>query len=388
MSDEFDREERAFTAAFRDAVADQAFLPLDPATVKAAAPPPRTFGGPWTKGLAAAAAVVVMAGAAGLILPRVLGGASGASETMAGAPGQAGGAAPADVSKAESGSVAPADPAGVGPLAGPPPAAPGTRWESFRDVAVQVPESWGYAAAPLSDHCIRSSFPTEPYVDLNRGGEVVAAIGCPELPDSQQAMHLSFSAAEALEPTATPGSAWQPYSLVMSGARITVTARAEDASLAEEILASATAVAVDPLGCPVVREPVPGVELAGLDGTELVVCQYDATQAGELLRASARLDGDRARTAWRAVLAAPGGGGPDESEQDCLDLPGSPLLLLVGAARVPVPGTVVACRGNGLADAAASGGLREITRDLCQGLLVDPVRVTSGSGEAARRCLG
>lgn len=388
MSAEFDREERAFAAAFRDAIADQAFLPLDPATVKASAPPRRSLGGPWAKGLAAAAAVVVMAGAAGLVLPRVLGGVAAGSGSMAGAPAPAGGAAPADASKAENGSVTPADEVGPVTMGAPPPAAPGRRWESFRDVMVQVPQAWGYARSAGSAHCITDDLPTAPHVDLNRGGEPVAAILCPDLADELQVLHLSFTPAEYPEPTTPPGSAWRPYTLVLGGARVTVVAREADAELAREILSSAIQVDVDQNGCPARRDPVPAVDLAGLDASVLVVCQYDATDAGELLRASVPLDGDRARRAWQAVLAAPGGGGPDGSEQDCRDLPGSPLLLLVGADRVPVAASVVACRGNGVVDAGATGGLREITRDVCRGLLVDPVRVTGGPGEAGRRCLG
>ena len=41
-----------------------------------------------------------------------------------------------------------------------------------------------------------------------------------------------------------------------------------------------------------------------------------------------------------------------------------------------------------LADSAAEGGLRRVTADLCRALLVDPVRVWTGSGPAAQVCLG
>lgn len=95
MTEDFEREERAFTEALRGSVPVESFRPLDPEELKAAAAPGLATRGRWLRGLAAAAAVVVVAGAGVLILPQ-LGGGAGSAATVAGLPEAAGGAAPMD----------------------------------------------------------------------------------------------------------------------------------------------------------------------------------------------------------------------------------------------------------------------------------------------------
>lgn len=98
MTDDFGREERAFADALRTAVEAEGFRPLDSDAIKAAAAPPRKgLGAGWTKGLAAAAALVVVVGVGALMLPRMSSGAMPASAGMAAAPEveSAGGNAPA-----------------------------------------------------------------------------------------------------------------------------------------------------------------------------------------------------------------------------------------------------------------------------------------------------
>lgn len=97
MSDDFDREERAFRDAFRASLEGESFRPLDAAELKASAPV-RRMPRRWQKGLAVAAAVVLVAGGAGVMLPRLLAGSGvTASGSMAAAPAAAGGEAQKDV---------------------------------------------------------------------------------------------------------------------------------------------------------------------------------------------------------------------------------------------------------------------------------------------------
>jgi hypothetical protein len=264
---------------------------------------------------------------------------------------------------------------------------PGFRWESYRDVAVQVPQTWGYAFSPDVAHCARTSFPSEPYVDLARGPQPTHAILCGEpLADTDQAMHLTFSPAAGEPPWSEDSEVWRTSSRELGAARITVTARAADADLADRILASAVVVpdGVDPNGCPVVQPDPEPVDLAALVPTRIGVCLYENADADEgALRSSAGLTGAAAAEAWDAVLAAPGGGGPDSAADECSGVPGWPLVLVVGDSATPVGASVGGCEGNGVRDAAADGGARRLTAASCAALLVDPVRIPSGAGPSA-----
>jgi hypothetical protein len=383
MSDDFDREERAFIEALRGAVADEGFRPLDPETVKPVAR--RRASGPWVRTLAAAATVVVVAGAGALVLPRLAGSSgSAASAPMEAVPAAAGAAAASEEQTANDmgGSVE----TSFGSLSA---AADGYRWESYRDVAVQVPADWGYASAPRADYCLLTSFPDQPYVDLARGGEATRAIGCTEpLADEDQALHLTFSPADGDEPWHAPSEVWRQYTREVGEARITVTARADQAGLAEEILDTATVVpdGVDPNGCPVTYSAAEPVELTRLDPSQIAVCLYEADPDRGAFRSSVLLTDSSAAKAWQAVLAAPTGGGPDGDPALCGTSAGWPLLLVVGEDRVPVSMSVGGCADNGVSDAAAASKSRRLTSDLCGALLVDPVRISVGSGPAGELC--
>jgi hypothetical protein len=382
MSDDFDREERAFIEALRGAVADEGFRPLDPETVTPVVR--RRASGPWVRTLAAAATVVVVAGAGALVLPRLVGGAGSAASAPMGAVPAAAGAATSEERPANDMAGGSAE-TWLASWA----VADGHRWESYRDVAVQVPADWGYASAPRSDYCLLTSFPDQPYVDLKRGGEPVAAIGCTEpLADDDQAVHLSFSPADGDEPWHAPSEVWRQYTRELGQARITVTAQADQAGLAEEILDSAIVVpdGADPNGCPVTYPAAGPVELSRLDPSRIAVCLYEADGDRGAFRASVLLTDSAAAKAWQAVLSAPEGGGPDGDPAQCGTSEGWPLLLFVGEGRVPVTMSVGGCAGNGVSDAAAASKARGLTSGLCRALLVDPVRISMGSGPAGELC--
>jgi hypothetical protein len=227
-------------------------------------------------------------------------------------------------------------------------------------------------------------------VDLARGGEPIRAILCTKpLSDDRQAMHLTFSAAGTGLSYDLGSKVWRQFSRTVGEAKITVTAKESQAELANSILDSAVVFpdGLDPNGCPASQPSVPAANLQDLDGSELTVCLYEADTDRGAFRSSVHLAGSAAQDAWRTVLAAPEGGGPDADVASCGDAQGWPVVLYVGRDRVPVAASLAGCTGNGVADAAAKGGLRALTSDLCHALLVDPVRISVGFGPAASRCL-
>ncbi|HEY3338276.1 MAG TPA: hypothetical protein VGK18_07215 [Propionicimonas sp.] len=380
MSEDFEREERAFAEALHASVPVETFRPLDPEAIKAAARPARPGRTRLFKGMAAAAVLVIVVGVGAVLLPRMVGSAGSVTAQPASGYG-AGGVVPEAATDRGSAASYPDKTAT---------STPGFRWESYRNIQAEVPESWVYASAPQSDYCTSTRLPSKPYVDLNHGDGAVAAILCgTELRDDQQALHVSFTPADGEPPWEAPSQVWKQSSRIVGDARITVTAREEDSALVTSILESATIVAdgTTPAGCPVALGAVPAVELAGLDASQVTVCQYERDSHRGAFRSSVVLTGSDASAAWQALLKTPEGGGPDMAAKECGDAQGWPLLLLVGPEQVPVAASVAGCEGNGVVDAAAHGGKRTITRPLCHALVVDPVRLNVGFGPSAGLCM-
>lgn len=376
MTDEFDAEERAFRDGLRAAADAETFDPLDAAGLT------RTSSRPTGWSLAVAAAVVI--GVAGLIgavvLPYLQ---TAGNATTAGAPA----APPQDAATAESGPVPAPSPARE---AGLPAAQPGFRWESFRDVVVQVPQDWGYGFAPTSAWCISEDWPAAPYVDLARGGGMVPAILCEGvMPADKLVAHLVFSLPGAA-PAERLADGWTYQTRELGSVAISVATDADGAALAEQILATATVVPVDHNGCQVSAPDADAGPLSPLAGAPMVVCLYDHETAGSpALRASVALEGEAADKAWEAIAAAPVGGGPDATAATCSELPDATaapvaFLLVDGRAfRFDFSG----CTGNGLDDPSPQGAMREVTRELCRALLVPPLWVDTAVGPAAEVCL-
>lgn len=98
MTEDFEREEKAFADGLRASVEAETFRPLDAAEFRASgrASRPAVRLVAWGKGIAAAAAAVVLIGGLAMVLPRLGGVAASSSGTVAAAPEQAdAGAAPA-----------------------------------------------------------------------------------------------------------------------------------------------------------------------------------------------------------------------------------------------------------------------------------------------------
>lgn len=374
MPEDFEREQAAFRAALRSDLAGASFAPLDPADMKPANPR-RSPMARWAwAGAAAALLGVVVAGA---LLVSVL--RTNNEGTMTALP------AGAKAEQDASGEVQP--PVAGATLAEP---APGFRWESFRNVVVQVPTTWAYAPSPQADWCAvpHRDVATRPFVDLARGRVPLRDIRCTgDFPASRQGMHLSFLPVGE-QPDVPAVGGWTYASRVVGEAGLWLLAPPEEQDLANRILKSAEVVAADHNGCSVVYPRTTLLDLKDYLDSELTVCLYDRLPvAGVGLLSSVRLSGGDAVKAWRAITAAPGGGGPDGTRDQCNPtlVPDVSGVLLVGGQ--PVRFGFAGCTGNGLVDAGAGEGLRAVTGDLCRALIRPPVWVSSASGPAGEVCL-
>ena len=106
MSEDFEREERAFAEALHASVPVETFRPLDADAIKAAARPARPGRSRWLKGMAAAAVLVVTVGLGAALLPRVGSSASSVPAEPAGGYA-AGGAVPEAAADRGAGPVSP-----------------------------------------------------------------------------------------------------------------------------------------------------------------------------------------------------------------------------------------------------------------------------------------
>lgn len=374
MPDDFEREQAAFRAALRSDVAGASFAPLDPADVVPARPS-RSGPSQWVwAGAAAALLSVVVAGA---LLVSVL--RTNSEGSMTALP------AGAKAEQDASGEAAP-------PVAGATPAepAPGFRWESFRNVVVQVPTTWAYAHSPQADWCAepRRDFATKPFVDLWRGQVLVSDVLCTgDFPASHQGMHLSFLPAGE-QPDVPAVAEWTYSSRVVGEAGLWLLAPPEERELANRILESAVVVPADHNGCSVEYPRTTLVDLQDYLNSEVTVCLYDRLPAaGVGLVSSVRIAGAEAIAAWRAILAAPGGGGPNGTRNQCNPTIAPVVSGVVLVGGQPVTFGFAGCTGNGLVDAGAPGGLRQVTGDLCRTLIRPPLWVSSASGPAGEVCL-
>lgn len=193
----------------------------------------------------------------------------------------------------------------------------GWRTETYRDLELQVPSSWGYGN--LSTWCLNGTgVPGDPVVE--RPGGVTPAIGCGEPENGYGAQFFSTALFDPVEGDLSKAweYGWEPgqvkvyprdawLGVVMAG-DYAVRVVAPDQATAQEVLDSVhTVVGADGNGCSV-RQDDTGPEVA--PGT-VAVCRYDAER---LLEQSELLTGGDAEAAAAAVQAAPSGsqhgGGP------------------------------------------------------------------------------
>lgn len=199
---------------------------------------------------------------------------------------------------------------------------PGFQWVSSRDVAVQVPGTWGFANAPqFTNLCSLEGKPQEePYYSTFTGVVPMVAIACPgTLTRERDVMHLRLVRGN----TSDPFPEWYRVKEV-SGIQVAVavpSGSAEDEALAEKILASATTFTADQAGCtprsPIDRlpwvRPAPASDIEVLsDVSSISVCQYERPvtaaedqRPGPRLVASAVIPAAQVQGLLQAIRSAP-----------------------------------------------------------------------------------
>lgn len=376
-----DRAKRAFRAAFEDQTGNLALEPLDPAAARRTAKSHATWN---VIGVAAAATAIVVGAASIVQWVRDDGGGQTVSGPI---------------------TTQPAEPSATPDDQGEP--IDGWRYESYRDVQLQVPASWGYGPGSTSDWCVDDGawLPKEPYVGRT-DNQVVESILCSESPEEAparlQVPHVVFS---PLQPGASDEASGSSDSDLVTlkkpigHALVTVMA---PQTLAQLILDTAVVVKADHNGCPV-SDPIQGPEfasptgnsrsLAGIDHVDTIaICRYLlSVDASELqkpgLLSSAELEGRAAENELGAMKAAAEGGGPDDPSH-CDDyLIGDEAVVLRlndGSETNQVYVYYNWCFNNGLDDGTTK---RMLTVDSC-GPLFDALQLTdfSGSGGIYKIC--
>lgn len=385
-----DRAEQAFRDAFATHADDVPFVPL---TV------PRRPARHWGPYLAVAASILLVA-VIGTVLVRPFG--SGTTATSGVAPAAAPETGQADA-QAERATVAAQEttgsvPSAAGGAATPAPM-PGWRFESYKNLLFQVPESWGYAPAINSDWCAADPTPrpARPFVDIARVEVPVRAVACPSaIPADRLAMHLTFVGERSQElPYALPAG-WTMTQSTHEWTTVRIIHPDSQAALANQILASIQEVGTEHNGCPVASRiqssqfvtpdaPGPQADVRSLDA--IAVCQYEVSATGPGLAASTRLTGAAAATWLAALQASPTPGGPDDPSA-CSDKGPTGTALVV---RIEAGGSVrevfvyyTSCVHNGFFDGSEA---RALNRAACVPLFAEPIWVGAGYGPSLQQCL-
>lgn len=294
--------------------------------------------------------------------------------------------------------------------------APGWRWVSWRNVAVQVPQSWPYGNRVHSDWCAatdrekdRKKTPDQPFVAMDDTDGIVMDIRCrvstsgsfdtkiSPAPDRLWRPYVAFATASGADVTRTHKS-WQLSSRTVGDVQVQVLSSPSTAKLTGRILASARTFTVDQNGCPAsspiqanaFRRPEDRFDVTTLKQLDAIsICQYAEIGTGRPgLSASRLLSGQEAQQQLEAVQSAPAGGGPDRP-QDCVsDDTGDTAVVLrlhVGTVTHDLYLYYGSCRGNGFDDGST---LRELTQQACSPLFAKPpIQLSSGIAPVFRRCL-
>jgi hypothetical protein len=284
----------------------------------------------------------------------------------------------------------------------------GWRWESYHDVEVGVPDSWGddNGSQRINQWCIAQHLNPavgrpgpntlvgcpEPSPGLPSGGTLVATTG-------------TFVAFEAAALSASSGSVGP----TVEGDRVTVRMGESKISvqaaqpLRDQILATIHRVAVDHNGCPVTdpitadpgRQPADPIAVRELTGVRRVAtCRYElngryvARTGSSSLISSIQLVGTPAAEAIAAVAAAPKGGGPDSPETCTVEVSfGEEVVVLritSDRRESQVHLRFSGCDHNGLDDGVT---VRRLTKESVAPFLVGANRIFSFSGTAGKEAV-
>jgi len=289
--------------------------------------------------------------------------------------------------------------AGTGTSAGgdpaPAPLRDGYRYESFLDVVIQVPASWGYAVAVGGDWCAsgerRYTKAASPFVALDPMEWGQAAILCAGgVPDAMQAEHVEWARASASDVAGERTvNGWAYTSRVVGSALITYVHRpGVDAG----VLASAVEVAVDHNGCPVVApggtasaRPSP-VTPAGAP-TSGVLCEYldQPEGSGPNLVTSTALDAAAASALLARIEAGTEVAGklPDA---DCVPTPDATPAVVARFAVGGVVREIWLSGGCGVPTFDDGATVRRATRLGCTSIYAPPLARGSWNAAVAAVC--
>lgn len=269
----------------------------------------------------------------------------------------------------------------------------GWRWESYGQVEVQVPASWGYGAGIDYPPCLIDS-PQKPLV--GRPVYAIPTIACDadpvELAFRADSLTFHPGGAYARQPGSKPvDNGWVEETRVVAGRSFTVFSK--DAALRKRILDSARPIqGADQQGCapdnalvanPALR-PAPGGGLAAVGTVESIsICRYwlagEDTTIDHPLLSSARYDGERAAALVAAILASPTGTGPN-TPTTCSDKYGSEIVTLTvrgSKASQEVVLRYSGCDHNGFDDGTTRW---KLTKENFRPAVAEPNKPHSGSG--------
>lgn len=225
--------------------------------------------------------------------------------------------------------------------------AAGWRYESYRDVQIEVPESWGHQYAPGSDWCIdEANAPREPYVHI--GDRDARMISCGTIPPQDLhgngvpmrlwATHVSLGDPGDVPDGTETVAGWTRIARTVGAAQVRVLTDSEHLDEAREIVESARTVEADHNGCAVTSpiqadswvrpsEPFDVADVTDVDS--IAVCNYAIGVGTDRpwLLASRMLTGTAADDVLAAIQAAPVGGGPNRPNVCVHDVEGAGTVL-------------------------------------------------------------
>lgn len=293
----------------------------------------------------------------------------------------------------------------VGPL---PAAKDGYRWVSWRNVAVQVPETWAYGYETGDQWCVgNEKAPPKPFVAYNQSHAASTLVGCPgnqndaprifgPAPERLWATHLAFQdPGEDAGHTATYDG-WTLVSKVIDGVEVRLLT--DDADTTRGIVASARTFDVDQNGCRPSSDvqvegfprPAPAYDVRKIESVDSIsVCQYqkaDMRSGMPSLMASRTIAGSAATDLLHGLQSAPDTGGPDRPDTCMADMSGDDAIELVlrsGSDAHSVYLYYSWCFGNGTDDGVS---VRQLTPETCAPVFDPPVVAWSFSMVLAGRC--
>lgn len=291
------------------------------------------------------------------------------------------------------------EPAPAGPdtsLAAP---AAGYRWVSWHSIAVQVPETWRYAAEPTQACGRPPASPPEPYVATERTNRPEPGLACPRRPDAVEGFgvwgpdswtpHVTWSdrlAYEAIPDGDQIRGEWTLSTRTLGSDTFHLLTRTSDQATREHILASAQTFERDQNGCAPRSEIASGFNRPDPSPARgpvhaVAVCRYGP----DGLLGSVLLSPEES-TAWARALDGAQVGSDDGCPTLSRNDPGEQaVLVLQRSDGIEERHLYLTYTCVGLF--ADSGPPIGVTRDLCAPLFAqEPLVLSMGSSRWFERC--